>query len=50
MGNTMNKLRRIGIFRLGPTMKSTLANDLLEDKDTKVVLEEPTKENVLLEK
>jgi hypothetical protein len=46
----MNKLRRIGIFRLGPTMKSTLVNDLPEDKDTKVVLEEPTKKNVLLEK
>jgi len=31
-------------------MKSTLGHDLPEDKDTKVVLEEPTKENVLLEK
>ncbi len=31
-------------------MKSTLVNGLTEDKDTKVVLEEPTKENVLLKK
>jgi hypothetical protein len=31
-------------------MKSTLVNGLPEDKDTKVVLEEPTKENVLLKK
>jgi hypothetical protein len=46
----MNILQQIGIFRLGPTMKSTLANYVPKDKDRKVVLEEPTKENVLLEK
>jgi hypothetical protein len=35
---------------LGSNVFLTLANDLPKDKNTKVVLEEPTKENVLLEK
>ncbi len=50
MGNIMNKLHQIGIFKHGPTMRSTLANDLPKDKDIEVVLEEPIEENILVEK
>ncbi len=49
-GNTRNKLWQIGSFRLGPTARSTLANDLLKDINIEVVLEEPIEEKVFREK
>jgi hypothetical protein len=47
MGNTRNKLRQSRVFRLGPTLRSTLANEPLEDRKVEPLLEEPVEKFVV---